>query len=107
MNHKDLELLPFYRFASDHISVGIHAIDQNGRTILYNEKMKNIEGLDLHDVADRTLLELFQFDQHESTLLKVLQSGQQVLNVKQTYWNRNGHEITTIMIRILSFKMGN
>ncbi|MET1014553.1 MAG: sigma 54-interacting transcriptional regulator [Paenisporosarcina sp.] len=96
MNHRELELLPFYRFASDHISVGIHAIDQSGRTILYNEKMKNIEGLDLHDVADRTLLELFQFDQQESTLLKVLQSGEQVLNVKQTYWNRNGHEITTI-----------
>ncbi|QBP40575.1 sigma 54-interacting transcriptional regulator [Paenisporosarcina antarctica] len=96
MNVKDFQLLPFYRFASDHISVGIHAIDSNGRTILYNEKMKNIEGLDLHDVADRTLLELFQFDQQESTLLKVLQSEEHVLNVKQTYWNRNGHEITTI-----------
>lgn len=96
MNKKDLQLLPFYRFASDHISVGIHAIDRNGRTILYNEKMKNIEGLDLHDVADRSLLELFQFDQQESTLLKVLQSEEHVLNVKQTYWNRNGHEITTI-----------
>ena len=96
LNEKDLQLLPFYRFASDHISVGIHAIDQNGRTIIYNEKMKNIEGLDLNDVADRSLLELFQFDQQESTLLKVLQSGEQVLNVKQTYWNHNGHEITTI-----------
>ncbi|MBW9234486.1 PAS domain-containing protein, partial [Leptospira santarosai] len=89
MNDKDLQLLPFYRFASDHISVGIHAIDRNGRTILYNEKMKNIEGLDLQDVADRSLLELFQFDQQESTLLKVLQSGEHVMNVKQTYWNRN------------------
>ena len=96
MDIKDLQLLPFYRFASDHVSVGIHAIDQNGRTILYNEKMKTIEGLDLNDLADRSLLELFQFDQQESTLLKVLQSGEHVLNVKQTYWNRNGHEITTI-----------
>lgn len=96
MSAKDHQLLPFYRFAFDTISVGIHAIDRNGRTILYNEKMKNIEGLDLQDVADRSLLELFQFDQQESTLLKVLQSGYPVLNVKQTYWNRNGHEITTI-----------
>lgn len=96
MNEKDVQLLPFYRFVSDHISVGIHGIDKSGRTILYNEKMKNIEGLDSHDVTDRSLLELFQFDQQESTLLKVLQSGNQVLNVKQTYWNRNGHEITTI-----------
>lgn len=28
--------------------------------------------------------------------MKVLQSGSQILNVKQTYWNRNGQEITTI-----------
>lgn len=96
MSAKDSKLLPFYSFASNYISVGIHAIDSNGRTILYNEKMKNIEGLDTHDVADRSLLELFKFDQQESTLLKVLQTGEQVLNVKQTYWNRNGHEITTI-----------
>ncbi len=96
MNENEHSLLPFYRFASDHLSVGIHAIDSKGKTILYNEKMKNIEGLDSKDVADRSLLELFQFDQQESTLLKVLQSGERVLNVKQTYWNRNGHEITTI-----------
>ncbi len=92
----DESLLPFYTFAVGHAGVGIHAIDQNGRTVIYNNKMKEIEGLALEDVGDRSILELFNFDQQESTLLKVLQSGKEQLNVKQTYWNRNGTEITTI-----------
>lgn len=92
----DESLLPFYTFAVGHAGVGIHAIDQNGHTVIYNNKMKEIEGLALEDVGDRSILELFNFEQQESTLLKVLQSGKEQLNVKQTYWNRNGTEITTI-----------
>ncbi|MFJ5770183.1 sigma 54-interacting transcriptional regulator [Psychrobacillus sp. NPDC093180] len=90
------KLLPFYKFATGHVSVGIHAVDITGKTIIYNEKMKEIEGLDSVDVVDRSILDLFQFEQQESTLLKVLHSEKPVLRVKQTYWNRNGQEITTI-----------
>lgn len=90
------KLLPFYKFATEHVAVGIHAVDLTGKTVIYNEKMKEIEGLNSIDVVDRTILELFQFEQQESTLLKVLHSGNPVLRVKQTYWNRNGQEITTI-----------
>lgn len=89
-------LLPFFKFAVNHVGVGIHAINQDGQTVIYNEKMKEIEGLALEDVGDRSILELFNFEQEESTLLKVLHSGKEQLNVKQTYWNRNGTEITTI-----------
>lgn len=89
-------LFPFYEFAVRRAAVGIHAVDKIGRTVIYNEKMKEIEGLALEDVADRSILELFNFELEESTLLKVLQSGTEQLNVKQTYWNRNGSEITTI-----------
>ncbi|MFJ7935766.1 sigma 54-interacting transcriptional regulator [Sporosarcina sp. NPDC096371] len=96
MKKIDESLLPFYMFAVDHAAVGIHAIDNNGRTVIYNDKMKEIEGLALEDVGDRSILELFNFEQQESTLLQVLQSGKEQLNVKQTYWNRNGTEITTI-----------
>ena len=38
------------QFAVDHAAVGIHAVDKNGRTVIYNEKMKEIEGLALEDV---------------------------------------------------------
>ncbi|MFJ7738171.1 sigma 54-interacting transcriptional regulator [Lysinibacillus sp. NPDC097287] len=90
------QLLPFYEFVTDNVSVGIHAIDVTGKTILYNAKMKEIEGFQFDELTDRSIIELFSFRQHESTLLRVLQTGLKELNVKQTYWNKNGHEITTI-----------
>lgn len=96
LNNIDDTLKPFYTFAVERAAVGIHAIDKKGKTILYNEKMKEIEGLALADIQDRSILELFNFNQQESTLLKVLQSGNELLNVKQTYWNSKGIEITTI-----------
>ena len=96
MDEQIKDFLPFYKFATEQVAVGIHAIDLTGKTIIYNEKMKEIEGLNLTDVVDRSIFELFQFEQQESTLLKVLHSGEPVLRAKQTYWNRNGQEITTI-----------
>ncbi|HSJ38833.1 MAG TPA: sigma 54-interacting transcriptional regulator [Planococcus sp. (in: firmicutes)] len=96
MNQVKLDLNPFYKFASEHVAVGVHAVDTKGKTVLYNKKMRAIEGFDFEELADRSLLEMFRFDQEESTLLKVLQSGSPVLNSKQTYWNRKGQEITTI-----------
>ncbi|WP_391116587.1 sigma 54-interacting transcriptional regulator [Psychrobacillus sp. L3] len=96
MNEKLVKLLPFYKFSTEQVAIGIHAVDTTGKTVIYNEKMKEIEGLNSVDVEDRSILELFQFEQQDSTLLKVLHSGEPVLRVKQTYWNRNGQEITTI-----------
>ncbi|WP_438312130.1 sigma 54-interacting transcriptional regulator [Sporosarcina sp. FA9] len=96
MKNTNRSLLPFYSITVDKATIGIHAVDKDGKTILYNQKMKEIEGLGLEDVKDRSILELFKLDQEESTLLKVLQQGKELLNVKQTYWNRNGIEITTI-----------
>jgi len=93
---EDIDLSPFYKFAGEHVAIGIHAIDTKGKTILYNKKMREIEGFDFEELADRSLLELFRFDQQESTMLQVLQSKVPVFNVKQTYWNRKGQEITTI-----------
>lgn len=89
-------LHPFHSFITKQVAVGIHAINAQGKTIIYNNKMKEIEGLGLEDIQDRSIVELFNFEQEESTLLKVLQSGKSLLNVKQTYWNRNGIQITTI-----------
>lgn len=89
-------LFPFYEFAVKRAGVGIHAVNSEGRTIIYNDKMKEIEGLDLDDIRDLSIMELFNFRQQPSTLMEVLQSGQEQLNIKQTYWNQNETEITTI-----------
>ncbi len=96
MNQQQHDLGPFYQFAGEHVDVGIHAIDHRGKTILYNRKMREIEGFDFEELVDRSLLELFRFDQTQSTLLQALNNETPILNIKQTYWNRKGFEITTI-----------
>ncbi|MGK7379406.1 sigma 54-interacting transcriptional regulator [Planococcus sp. 1R117A] len=96
MTSEEMDMTPFLKFAAEHVAVGIHAVDLKGKTILYNNKMKEIEGFDFEELVDRSLLEMFRFDQHESTLLQVLQTGEAVFNAKQTYWNRKGQQITTL-----------
>lgn len=96
MSQFEESLFPFYEFAVQHAGVGIHAVNSDGRTVIYNDKMKEIEGLDLEDIRDLSILELFNFRQQPSTLMEVLQTGTEQLNIKQTYWNRSETEITTI-----------
>ncbi|WP_203363171.1 sigma 54-interacting transcriptional regulator [Bacillus sp. REN10] len=98
MSLKDLQLLlTIYEEVLEKIDLGIHVIDSNEKTIIYNKKMREIEGMGIEDVLDRNLLEVFQFDRaDESTLLQVLKTGEAIPNVKQTYFNIKGHEITTI-----------
>lgn len=87
----------YFQRILDEIDVGIHAIDQNGKTIIYNRKMSEIEGMHIGDVLNKNLLDVFSFNQNEdSTLLDVLQKGHAIKNVKQTYFNIRGKEITTI-----------
>ncbi|MGD6968138.1 sigma-54 interaction domain-containing protein [Rossellomorea vietnamensis] len=91
------ELIYLYEKVLDSIDAGVHVINSEGKTVIYNKKMMNIEGMAVEDVLDKNLLEVFQFHYgEESTLLKVLRTGNPALNVKQTYFNIKGSEITTI-----------
>ena len=91
------ELVYLYEKVLDSIDAGVHVINSDGKTIIYNKKMMNIEGMEIEDVLDKNLLEVFHFNYgEESTLLDVLRTGSPALNVKQTYFNVKGHEITTI-----------
>lgn len=96
-------------FSSDHlkdklfdkilkeINIGIHAVNQDGKTIIYNKKMAEIEGMEFEDVLDKDLLDVFSFHKNEySTLIKSLTKGETIINAKQTYFNNRGQEITTI-----------
>lgn len=97
MTNTNPDLTTFHNFITENNSIGIHAINTQGHTIIYNDKMKKIEGLALEDMSDRSILDIFRFSHaEESTLLHVLKSEKEVLNSKQTYWNQRGQEITTI-----------
>ncbi|MEH7415301.1 sigma 54-interacting transcriptional regulator [Neobacillus drentensis] len=90
-------LTGMYKRILDEIDVGVHAVDETGKTIIYNKKMMQMESMDFQDVMDKNLLDVFMFkDDQSSTLVKALQEGKETSNVKQTYFNNKGREITTI-----------
>lgn len=81
----------------DSIDAGVHVVDSYGKTIFYNRKMGEIEGMKPEDVLQKNVRDVFSFHSDgESTLLKVLKSGTEVLNVRQSYFNNKQQEITTI-----------
>ncbi|PWW29752.1 arginine utilization regulatory protein [Cytobacillus oceanisediminis] len=101
MNQHEFEQLQLknkiFQRILDEIDVGVHVVDVEGKTIIYNKKMVEIEGMNYEDVLDKNLLDVFSFNQNEdSTLLQALQKGRNIKNAKQTYFNNKGQEITTI-----------
>jgi len=80
-----------------YIDEGIHVIDKDGITIMYNEAMEQIEGLERDMVIDKQLLEIFpSLDENTSTLLTVMKTGKPIINRTQTYLNYKGQKITTV-----------
>ncbi|RXJ01933.1 sigma-54-dependent transcriptional regulator [Anaerobacillus alkaliphilus] len=87
----------FYQHAINEIDSGIHVIDEHGKTIIYNQKMMEIEAMHVEDVINKNLRDVFMFyEDQESTLLQALFEGKTTKNKKQTYYNNKGQEITTI-----------
>jgi arginine utilization regulatory protein len=80
-----------------HTDIGVHVIDINEETVVYNEVMAKLEGLDREYVINKELLDVFpSLDKETSTLLKVMSSGCPILNRAQTYLNYKGQKITTV-----------
>lgn len=86
-----------YKTLLNSIDVGVHVINASGQTLLYNNKMMEIESLTREDVENKHFLDVFTFeDGQESTLLEALHHKKVSRNVKQTYFTKKGKEITTI-----------
>ncbi|WP_028400673.1 sigma-54 interaction domain-containing protein [Ectobacillus panaciterrae] len=87
----------FYEHLLDEMDVGIHVINEEGKTVIYNRKMMEIESMDSKDVLHKSLLEVFAFGENQSsTLIDALKYGKTRRNITQTYFNNRGKEITTI-----------
>ncbi|MBM7622795.1 sigma 54-interacting transcriptional regulator [Sporohalobacter salinus] len=79
------------------IDDGIHVIDEEGRTIFYNEKMAELENQTREQVINKKLLDVFpSLDRKSSTLMQTLETKEPMISQKQNYINYNGEEITTI-----------
>ncbi len=79
------------------IDEGVHVIDRNGFTILYNKSMAELEGMSIDEVMGQKFLYVFpDMDTESSTLLKVLKTEKSILNQSQVYLNKQKKKITTI-----------
>ncbi|QSO51759.1 sigma 54-interacting transcriptional regulator [Alicyclobacillus curvatus] len=86
-----------YTFILSHIDEGIHAIDADGITQVYNRKMAELEAMNPKDVLYLPISDVFRFSENEdSTLLRALREGKSVQNVRQTYFNNTGRAITSV-----------
>ncbi len=76
---------------------GIHIVDQQARTILYNHSAGRMDGLRPEEVLDRSIFEVFPSLTFEnSTLMQTLKSGKEVSQSQQTFVNMKGEQITTV-----------
>jgi len=93
------------------IDIGINVVDSKGKTIIYNQAMADLEGLDVNEVMGKSILDIFpSLTPETSTLLTVIKTGKPIYNRYQTYLNNKGKQIntinSTIPIRIGSDKHG-
>lgn len=79
------------------VEEGIHIVDKNGTTLVYNKAMERIEGLEAEQVIGRYLLDVFPTWQIEnSTLLSAINQQKSVHKEMQSYLNLKGKKITTM-----------
>jgi len=96
MNH-ELLLIQAMQNILHEVEEGIHIVDKNGTTLVYNKAMERIEGLAAEQVIGKYLLDVFPTWQIEnSTLLSAINKQQSVHKEMQSYLNLKGKKITTM-----------
>ncbi|HDR7782740.1 MULTISPECIES: sigma-54 interaction domain-containing protein [Bacillus] len=92
-----IEMNMLYETLLNELDIGIHIINEESKTIIYNRKMMEIESMERSDVLYKSPIEVFAFEENKnSTLIEALKLGKTNKNIKQTYFNNKGQEITTI-----------
>ena len=79
------------------IDEGIHFIDKNGKTVVYNNSMAKLEGMKKEDIIDKSFFDVAKNMRiKNSTLVEVLDGRGKIKDHVQRYLNKDGKEITTI-----------
>ncbi|OEF97305.1 sigma-54-dependent Fis family transcriptional regulator [Vulcanibacillus modesticaldus] len=79
------------------IDEGIHVVNQEGITIFYNHVAAKHDGLQVEEVLNRHLFDVFpSLNRESSTLLKVIETGRPIINQHQQYTNKNGLQVVTV-----------
>src|SRR5699024_366591 len=96
MINKDFEEILLQNILQ-YADLGIHVINKERITIVYNEEMAQLEGLNRKNVLNKDLLKISpSLNKNSSILMKVLETGKPISNNTQTYLNYKGKSITTI-----------
>ena len=78
-------------------SEGIHVVNEQGVTVVYNKAASEFDGLLPEEVLGKHILDVFPSLTHDSsTLLRVLRNGVPEIAKQQTFTNYKGKKITTI-----------
>lgn len=94
---REKDYLAILQKGSEVLGEGIHVVDAEGKTIIYNEAMAKLEKIKVEDALGKPFREVFSYiPKTESTLTKALSEGVETTNQPQTYFNVYGKEITTI-----------
>lgn len=81
----------------NYVDIGIHIVDKNGITLFYNKANSKLEGLSPDEVIGKNILEVFpSLTPETSTLIKVLKTGEPIINKLQVFLTYKGKEITTL-----------
>lgn len=79
------------------LDVGIHVIDEKGKTIVYNDMMSKLECCDPAEILGKELLRVMpHLTAESSTLLTVLGTGKALPDRQQAYINARGKHIVTV-----------
>ncbi len=81
----------------DNINEGIHVVNEVGKTIIYNEKMSELESMDKNIVLGKKITDVFpSLNENNSTLMLTLKNKKEIKNNQQEYLNKYGQKIITI-----------
>ncbi|AWI06305.1 sigma-54 interaction domain-containing protein [Clostridium drakei] len=81
----------------ENLDEGIQIVDSTGKTIYYNQVMGKVEGINPNEVLGKRVNEyLSDVKEDTSTLMKVLKSGEKIVDLIQQYSNEYKKKVTTI-----------
>ncbi|YAR63670.1 PAS domain S-box protein [Bacillus cytotoxicus] len=79
------------------IDEAIHAVDENGITIFYNDVATKHDGSKIENVLGKHLLEAFpSLSRETSTLMKVLHTKKPIVHQVRRYQNLKGEDVCTV-----------
>ncbi len=84
-------------YVLDNIDQGIQIIDSSGEIIYYNKFTADLDNIHPESALGRHILEIYpSLTEKSSTILRVLRTGEPIMNYQQIFKNYLGIEITTI-----------